>query len=170
MAGTLTLMIGGDRSMVDENLAALEAIGENIYFLGNVGAGETAKVVNNLLVAVHDVATAEALLLAAKGGIDLNQMSDIISNSAGQSWIFEHRAKRMIERDFSPRGVLRILLKDTRIAHELAQSHGLILPLVTLAQQMFQAGVNQGLRDEDDAAVIKVLEGLAEFTLADAEK
>jgi 3-hydroxyisobutyrate dehydrogenase len=168
MAGTLSLMIGGDRSAVEEHRGALEAISDNIYHLGNVGAGESAKAVNQLLVAVHNAATAEALLLAAKGGIDLKQMAEIISTSAGQSWIFEHRAMRMIERDFTPRGVLKILLKDTSIVSDMAESHGLILPLATAARQLFQAGVNSGLEDEDDAAVVKVLEALANFSLPHA--
>ena len=121
--------------------------------------------VNNLLCAVHLVATGEALLLAAKNGINLNLMFDIISQSAGQSWMFENRAKRMTERDFSPKGVLRILLKDTNIINDIARSQDLVLPLTALSQQIFQAAVNQGLGDEDDSAVVKVLEGLANYTL-----
>jgi putative dehydrogenase len=170
MAGTLSLMIGGDRSAVEEHRAALEAISANIYCLGDVGAGQAAKAVNQILVAVHNVATAEALLLAARSGIDLKQVFNIISTSAGQSWIFEHRAMRMIERDFTPRGVLKILLKDTSIVQDLGESLGLVLPLASVARQMFQAGVNMGLEDEDDAAVVKVIEALAQFSLADAQE
>lgn len=170
MAGTLSLMIGGDPGAVEEHRAALEAVSANMYHLGEIGTGEAAKIVNNLLVAVHDVATAEALLLAAKCSIDLKQMFDIISTSAGQSWVFEHRAMRMIERDFTPRGVLKILQKDSNIALETAESHGLVLPLASLARQMFQAGVNQGFEDEDDAAVVKVIEGMADFSLADVKE
>ncbi len=167
MAGTLTLMIGGDRSSVNSCLPALEAISKNLYFLSEVGAGATAKVVNNLLVAVHLVATGEALLLAKKSGIDLNLMFNIISKSAGQSWIFDKLAIHMIERDFSSRGVLKILLKDTNIMNDLARGKGLVLPLANLSQQIFQVAINQGLGDEDASAVIKVLEGLADYSLED---
>jgi 3-hydroxyisobutyrate dehydrogenase-like beta-hydroxyacid dehydrogenase len=77
---------------------------------------------------------------------------------------------RMIERDFTPRGVLKILLKDTSIVQDLGESLGLVLPLASVARQMFQAGVNMGLEDEDDAAVVKVIEALAQFSLADAQE
>lgn len=168
-SGKLTLMIGANKTTVKDNLSALEAISENIYFLNNLGAGAAAKSVNNLLCAIHIIATAEAMLLAAKNKIDLDLIYDIISKSAGQSWIFEHRAKRMASRDFSPRGVLRILLKDTHIMSDLSREHELVLPLTSLSQQIYQAAVNQGLGDEDDSAVIKVLERLAEYSLENIE-
>ncbi len=166
-AGTLSLMIGGDIKAVEEHRAALEAVSSNIYYVGDVGAGETAKLVNNLLVAVHVVATAEAMLLAGKSGVNLRQMFDIVTSSAGRSWIFEHRALRMVDRDFAARGALRILLKDTGIIMDSASALGLPMPLTSTARQVFQAGVNQGFGDEDDSAVVKVLEGIAEFSLAD---
>ena len=165
--GALTLMIGGDRHCVDEHHTALEAISANIYYLGDVGAGAAAKIVNNLLVAVHNLAAAESLMLAAKSGIDLKQMYDIVGNSAGQSWMFDNRAMRMIERDFTPRGALKILLKDMDIALEAAQSYNLVLPLSAITREMFQAGVNQGLGDEGDSASVKVLEQMTNFSLSD---
>jgi 3-hydroxyisobutyrate dehydrogenase-like beta-hydroxyacid dehydrogenase len=129
-AGTLTMMIGGDAKVVEENQIALEAISSKIYHMGEVGTGESAKAINQLLVAIHNVAAAEALLLASKSGIPLRQMYDIIKNSAGYSWMFEHRAMRMIERDFKSRGVLRVLLKDTNIVMATAQSLELVLPMI----------------------------------------
>ena len=169
-AGTLALMIGGSRDALEEHRGVLEAVSGNIYHLGDVGMGETAKAINQVLVAVHGTVTAEALLLAARSGIDLKQMYSIINNSAGGSYMFKWRAMRMIERDFSPHGVLRILLKDTNIVLSLAESLGLPMPLTSIVRQMFQAGVNQGLGDEDDAAVVKVLEQMAGFSLSDVKK
>ncbi len=169
-AGTLALMIGGSREALEDHRGVLEAVSGNIYHLGDVGMGETAKAINQVLVAVHDAVTAEALLLAARSGIDLKQMYSIINNSAGGSYMFKWRAMRMIDRDFSAHGVLRILLKDTNIVLSLAESLGLPMPLTSIVRQMFQAGVNQGLGDEDDAAVVKVLEQMAGFSLADVKK
>ncbi len=169
-AGTLALMVGGSREALEEHRRVLEAVSGNIYHLGDVGMGETAKAVNQVLVVVHDVAAAEALMLAAKSGIDLKQMYSIINNSAGGSYMFKWRAMRMIDRDFTSHGVLRILLKDTNIVSDLAESVGLPMPLTSVARQMFQAGVNQGLGDEDDGAVVKVLEQMAGFSLADVKK
>jgi len=166
MAGTLSVMIGGDAEAVNENRKALEAIGSNIYHFGDVGTGESAKAINQLLVSVNNVAVAEAMLLAARSGLDLKQVHDLITNSAGNSWIFQHRAMRMIERDFVPRGVLRILLKDAGIVADAAASMGLVLPVITLARQLYQAGVNNGWGDEDDSAVVKVLEQLARCSVA----
>ncbi len=165
MAGTLTIMIGGPQEAVEKNRKALEAIGTNIYYMGQVGSGSSAKTINQLLVAVHNVAAAEALLLASKSGIKLELMYDIIKTSAGYSWMFEHRAMRMVQRDFKPRGVLRILLKDTNIVMETAQSLDLVLPVAGLVRQLFQAGVNCGLGDEDDSAIVKVLEKLTHYEL-----
>jgi len=169
-AGTLALMIGGSREALEEHRGVLEAVSGNIYHLGDVGMGETAKAINQVLVAVHDAVTAEALLLAARSGIDLKEMYSIINNSAGGSYMFKWRALRMIDRDFTPHGVLKILLKDTNIVLNLAESLGLPMPLTSIVRQMFQAGVNQGLGDEDDAAVVKVLEQMAGFSLADVKK
>ena len=169
-AGTLALMIGGSREALEDHRGVLEAVSGNIYHLGDVGMGETAKAINQVLVAVHDAVTAEALLLAARSGIDLKEMYSIINNSAGGSYMFKWRAMRMIDRDFTPHGVLKILLKDTNIVLNLAESLGLPMPLTSIVRQMFQAGVNQGLGDEDDAAVVKVLEQMAGFSLADVKK
>jgi 3-hydroxyisobutyrate dehydrogenase len=165
IAGTLTIMIGGPQEAVEENRKALEAIGSNIYHLGEVGSGASAKTINQLLLAIHNVAAAEALLLAAKSGIKLELIYDIIKNCAGYSWMFEHRAMRMIQRDFEPRGVLRILLKDTNIVMEAAQSLDLVLPVTGIVRQLYQAGVNCGLGDEDDSAIVKVLEKLTHYEL-----
>ncbi len=166
MAGTLSIMIGGDAAAVDENRKALEAIGRNIYHFGDVGAGESAKAINQILVAVNNAAVAEAMLLAARSGLDLKEVHNLISNSAGNSWIFQHRAMRMIERDFVPRGVLRILLKDAGIVTDAAESMGLVLPVINLTRQLYQAGVNNGWGDEDDSAVVKVLEQLSQYSIA----
>ena len=169
-AGTLTLMIGGDHEAVEEHRGALEAVSSNIYYLGDAGMGETAKAVNQVLVAVHYVATAEALLLAARSGLDLKQMLEIIVNSEGYSRIFETRGIRMIDRKFEPIGVLKTIVKDTGFVLNTADSLSLPMPMTSLARQMFQVGVNQGLGEEGSSAIIKVLEKLAGFSLADIEK
>jgi 3-hydroxyisobutyrate dehydrogenase-like beta-hydroxyacid dehydrogenase len=154
-------MIGGDANAVSQHRKALEAIGGNIYHFGEVGSGESAKAINQILVAVNNLAVAEAMLLASKSGLDLKEVFKLISNSAGNSWIFQHRAMRMIERDFQARGILGILLKDTSIVVDAARSLELVLPITTMAQQLYQAGVNAGLADEDDSSIIKILEKLA---------
>ncbi|MBW1992838.1 MAG: NAD(P)-dependent oxidoreductase [Deltaproteobacteria bacterium] len=164
-AGTLSLMIGGDTGAVTEHRKALEAISANIYHFGDVGAGESAKAINQLLVAVNNVATDEAMLLASKSGLNLKEIYNLISNSAGNSWIFQHRAMRMIEHDFKPRGILGILLKDTSIVTKTAASLKLVLPITTLVQQLYQAGVNAGFGSMDDSAIVRVLETLSSYSI-----
>ena len=135
-AGTLALMIGGPREALEEHRAALEAVSRKIFHLGDVGAGETAKAVNQVLVAVHYVVTAEALLLAAKSGLDPKQMIEIIGSSEGTSRIFETRGIRMIDRKFEPIGVLKTLVKDTGFVLDTADSLGLPMPLTSIVRQM----------------------------------
>jgi 3-hydroxyisobutyrate dehydrogenase-like beta-hydroxyacid dehydrogenase len=165
--GTLTLMIGGQREAIEEHRLALEAISSKIYHLGDAGMGETAKAVNQALVAIHYVATAETLLLAARSGLDLKQMLEIIINSEGYSRIFETRGIRMMDRKFEPIGVLKVIVKDTGFVLNAADSFGLPMPMTSVARQMFQAGVNQGLGEEGSSAIVKVLEKMAGFSLAD---
>lgn len=164
--GTLTLMIGGQRDAIEEHRRALEAVSGKIYHLGDTGMGETAKAVNQALVAIHYVATAEALLLAARSGLDLKQMLEIIINSEGYSRIFETRGIRMMERKFEPIGVLKVIVKDTGIVLNTADAFDLPMPMTSIARQMFQGGVNQGLGEEGSSAVVKVLEKMAGFSLA----
>lgn len=164
-AGTLSIMVGGDPSALEEHRCAFEAIGSNIYHFGNVGSGESAKAINQLLVSVNNIAVAEAMMLASRSGLNLEDVHNLISNSAGNSWIFQHRATRMIERDFIPRGVLRILLKDISIVRDTAESLDLVLPMTNLAGQLYQAGVNAGWGDEDDSAIVKVLERLTNYSI-----
>ncbi len=168
--GTLTLMIGGPREALEEHRPALEAVSRKIFHLGDVGMGETAKAVNQVLVAVHYAATAEALLLAARSGVDLKQMLEVIANSEGNSRIFESRSSRMIERKFEPVGVLKTIVKDTGFVLNTADSLGLPMPLTSVARQLFQAGVNQGLGQEGSSAIVKVLEKMAGFSLEDRSK
>jgi putative dehydrogenase len=164
-AGTLSIMIGGDAKALEDNREALEAIGKHIFHMGGVGAGESAKSINQMLVATNMVAAAEAMLLASRNGINLRKMYDIIKNSDGYSRMFEHRAMRMVERDFKTRGALRILVKDTNIVMESAKAVGIVLPIIGLVGQLFQAGLNAGFGDEDDSAIVKILEKLSCYQL-----
>jgi len=169
-AGTLTLMIGGDPAAIEQHRLALEAVSSHIYYLGHAGMGETAKAIKQALVAIHYVATAEALLLTARSGIDLKKMLEIITNSEGYSKIFETRGIRMIDRKFEAIGVLKTIVKDTGFVLNTADSWGLPMPMTSVARQMFQIGVNQGFGEEGSSAVVKVLEILAGFCLADIKK
>lgn len=160
--GTLTIMVGGPQDVLEECRPVLQAMSTNIYHAGaEVGAGQTLKMVNQMLVGVHEVAAAEAMVLGMKAGIDPDLLYDVVSRSAGDSWIFRNRMERVIARDFSSKGALEILLKDLGIVLSAAQELQMPLLLAPVAYQVYQMAAVAGLANEDDSAVVKVIEGLA---------
>ena len=96
-------------------------MGKNIYYLGGLGNGLSLKLVNNLLVAVNNLAVAEALVLGRKAGLDPRTILEAIPKSAGDSWIFRNRAPQMVGRDFTCRGELDILVKDLNCVLEMGK-------------------------------------------------
>ncbi len=168
-AGKLALMIGGDEKILQANQKALEAVAANINRFGDVGAGEAAKAINQILVAINLIAAGEAMVLASKCNLDLKKVYDMVSNSGGNSNMFAERAIYMMERDFETRGALSLMLKDTNIVMDAVKSLNLVLPLTDLSNQLFQAGFNNGWGDEDCAAVVKTVEQLSNHTIGSSK-
>ena len=160
-AGTLTIMVGGEKAEFERCRNIFEAMGRNIYYLGALGSGLSLKLVNNLLVAVNGLAVAEAMVLGAKAGLDPQMILDIIPKSAGDSWMFRNRAYRMVDRDFACRGELDILLKDLSFIMDMGRSLKIPLFLSAVAKEIFQMANCLGYGKEDDAAVVKALEKIA---------
>ena len=160
-AGTLSLMVGGNKESYERCLPLLQAMGKNIYYLGALGNGLSLKLVNNLLVAVNNLAVAEAVSLGTKAGLDPRLILEVIPKSAGDSWMFRNRAYRMVDRDFACRGELDILVKDLGYVLEMAKSIKLPLVLSTLAREIYQMASNLGYGKEDDSAVVKAVETMA---------
>ena len=105
------------------------------------------------------MSAAEAIMLAKKEKIDLNQIFKIINNSSGQSWMFADRGERMIKKKyFKPLSRLSIFKKDMKLANELRKKHFINLPLTKVALKMYEKGCKQGLENFDDSAVIRLLE------------
>jgi 3-hydroxyisobutyrate dehydrogenase len=162
-AGTLTIMVGGATADVERCRPVLDAFCGNVFHVGQeAGAGQGAKLVNQLLVATHLVATSEALLLAARTGLDLSYVQKIIGTCAGNSVIFSSRAPVMIDRSFKTGGKVGILIKDARLVLEAAHSASAPLPLMASALQVLEAARAFGLANEDDAAIIKAYEALTQ--------
>ena len=158
-AGRLTLMVGAADDDLELCRPVLQTFSENLFHVGTeAGAGQAAKLVNQLLVVTHLVATAEALNLAARSGCDVRQIYDIISTSVGNSRIFGARAPTVLDRSFKTGGSLNILVKDARLVLGAGQAANAPLPLATAAAQVFEMARVMGLGDEDDAAVAKVYE------------
>jgi len=160
-AGTLSIMVGGDKAAFEKCRNIFQAMGKNVYHLGPVGSGLSLKLVNNLLVAVNGLAVAEALVLGKKAGLDPEIILEVIPKSAGDSWMFRNRAPQMVHRDFTCRGELDILLKDLGFILDMASSLKLPLTLSAVAKEIYQMASCLGYGKEDDSIIIKAVEKMA---------
>jgi putative dehydrogenase len=162
-AGELSIMAGGPDEVFERCRAALEVLGANIYHVGkSVGDGQAVKMINQLMVCVHNAIAAEALTFGARLGLDQTLLLEIIGHSAGNSWIFSNRGPRMVERAFTPpKSALHILVKDLGFVIEAANSLGHPLVLGSATHQIYKTAVAQGLKDLDDSVLIKLAEQLA---------
>jgi putative dehydrogenase len=158
-SGELSIMVGGPDETVAAARPLLEALGDaaRIAHVGpNLGDGSAMKMVNQLLVGIHIVAAAEAMALAARLGLDPDQVYEVISASMASSQAFVNRVPRLIEGTFTPTiSRLDIFVKDLTIVAESTAELGLELPLMDAARRMFESGVAEGLAAEDDIGLIR---------------
>lgn len=161
-AGTLTIMVGGDKAHVDTAMPLLTAIGRNIRHMGEVGTGDAMKMVNNLLLGVNMAVLGEALVLGAKSGLSAETMLEVISQSSGASYALTAKLPNFImKRNFAPGFAVDLQYKDLELAVESAKSMAMPLPLANAAQQVYELARASGLGREDISAVVKVWEKLA---------
>ena len=164
--GTLTIMVGGPAAACQRAQPVFDAMGAVVRYVGPTGAGAAAKLVNQLLVGIHKVAAAEAMLLAAKSGADPALVFELVNSGWGQSFILGRNAPAMLDRDFEGvRTQLRVFLKDLGLIRELAQDLDTPIPAGDLAHRLFQEAVAQGLGDLDGAAIVLPLEEQAGFQI-----
>jgi 3-hydroxyisobutyrate dehydrogenase/2-hydroxy-3-oxopropionate reductase len=154
-AGTLTVMVGGDEVTFNRALPVLEQFGSKIRLCGPVGSGQAIKLVNQLLVAVHTTASAEAAALAVHLGADLSTVQDVIGTSFGSSAMLLRNLPRFIAQDFSPATPIGLIAKDLSIIHREAANAGVQLLLGSVAEQCFLDAGGRGWTGEDMAAVVK---------------
>ena len=158
-AGTLTTMIGGAEADLALVRPALEAFTGRIYHLGaEAGAGQAAKMANQLLVVVHHVAAAEALLLGTRNGVDAEQLLEVLTSGSANSYILGHRGRAILDRSFKTGGSLAILVKDARLVNQAAESSATPIFAMAAAKQVFELASSMGLAGEDDAAVARAYE------------
>jgi len=161
--GTLTIMMGGAAEVIEKITPVLSSIGKKLNHVGEIGAGDTVKAVNNLLLGANMVAVAEALVLGRKAGLDADTMYDIISKSSGGSYALTAKYDNYISKgNFNPGFMIDLQYKDLQLAIDTAKD--LQVPLMTgnMAQQMFETARAEGLGREDISAVIKVFEKWAD--------
>lgn len=158
-AGTLTIMAGGDKETFDKALPVLKTMGEKVILVGDIGAGNTIKLVNNLLLGINMVAVSEAFALGAKAGIGAETMYDIISQSSGSSYALTAKYKNYIAKgNFKPGFAIDLQHKDLELAVETAKDLQMPLPIGNLAQQMLEIARAKGMGNEDISAAIKLYE------------
>ena len=159
--GEMTVMASGPDEAFDKLAPVLDAIAFSVYRIGSeIGMGATVKIIHQLLAGVHIAVGAEAMAMAAKAGIPLDMMYKVVTNAAGNSWMFENRMKHVVEGDYSPKSMVDIFVKDMGLVTDVAQSLNFPIYLGSTAYQMFTSASNEGHGKEDDSAVIKVFKGL----------
>lgn len=165
--GTLSVMVGGDAADLDRARPFLEAVSQAITHVGPVGAGQTTKLVNQILVVVNQLAASEALLLAQAAGLDLDTVLAAVTPGAAGSWMLANRGPQMIERDWRPGFTIDLQQKDLRLALEAADRLGVPVPGTALVFQLYRSLQSQGLGAEGNHALVKALEELAGIRLGE---
>ena len=160
--GEMTVMASGSDPAFKRLQPVLEATAIKVFRIGKeIGLGSMVKIIHQLLAGVHIAAGAEAMAMAAKAGIPLDLMYEVVTNAAGNSWMFENRMQHVVEGDYSPKSMVDIFVKDLGIVTDTAQSLKFPLYLGSTAYQMFTSASNDGHGSEDDSAVIKIFKGIS---------
>jgi 3-hydroxyisobutyrate dehydrogenase len=161
-AGQMSVMASGAPDAFEQCRAVFDAICARLYRLGDQpGQGSKVKMINQLLAGVHIAAAAEAMALGIKAGCDPEALYEVISNSAGSSWMFQNRVPHILQGDYTPLSAVNIFVKDLGIVLDYAKKSIFPLPLSAAAHQMFMQASAAGHGGEDDAAVIKIFPGIA---------
>ena len=160
-SGQMTMMTAGKPEAYTIADPFLNAMAAKVYKLGDsAGAGSKVKIINQLLAGVHIAAAAEAMALGLREGVDAAALYEVITNSAGNSWMFENRMAHVLAADYTPLSAVDIFVKDLGIVLDMARATKFPLPLSSTAHQMFMQASTAGFAKEDDSAVIKIFPGI----------
>ena len=170
-SGELTFMASGSPRAFASAESILAATSAKVFRLGDApGIGSLVKTVNQLLAGVHIATAAEAIALAAKAGADTRAVYDVISASAGNSWMFGNRVPHMLDDDYSPLSAIEIFVKDLGLVLNTGHELRLPLPMAAAAHQLFLAAAGAGHGRLDDAAVVKVYEQAGDFKVSSPKR
>jgi 3-hydroxyisobutyrate dehydrogenase len=160
-SGEMTVMAAAREPAWAVAEPVLQAMAAKVYRLGDrAGNGSKVKIINQLLAGVHIAAAAEAMALGIREGVDPVSLYDVITHSAGNSWMFENRMAHVIAGDYTPLSAVDIFVKDLGLVLDTARASKFPLPLASTAHQMFMQASSAGFAREDDAAVIKIFPGI----------
>ncbi len=155
--GALTILASGSPEAFSKARPALSAMAAKVYELGGeAGLGAAFKMINQLLAGVHIAAASEAMAFAARQGLDLAKVYEVITASAGNSWMFENRMPHVLAGDYTPHSAVDIFVKDLGIIQDMARDVKFPVPVAASALQMFLAASGMGLGRDDDASVARV--------------
>ena len=163
--GTLTIMVGGSEEALKVARPVLEAMGKTITHIGGPGSGQIAKAANQIMVSAQMVAMAELLVFSQKAGADPRKVVEAIKGGSAQCWTLDVKPPRLFYGNRTPGFKARMQAKDLNIVLETAREYAIPLPATALGSQLFNAMVAEGMGDQDNSAVIAILEQLAGVTL-----
>jgi 2-hydroxy-3-oxopropionate reductase len=161
IAGTLSIMVGGDQETFKRCMPVFQALGKTIVHVGESGAGQVVKACNQILVALIIEAVSEALVLGSKAGVDPAKILQVLGGGLAANRVMELRGASMLAHDFTPGGRIRFHHKDLGIALEAGRTYGVSLPVTALVDQMFASLEIKGRGDLDHSALLTYLEDLA---------
>jgi L-threonate 2-dehydrogenase len=160
-SGEMTMMTAGKPAAYARCEGLLDAMAAKVYKLGDqAGNGSKVKIINQLLAGVHIAAAAEAMALGLREGVDAAALYEVITHSAGNSWMFENRMAHVLKADYTPLSAVDIFVKDLGLVLDTARASKFPLPLASTAHQMFMQASTAGYAKEDDSAVIKIFPGI----------
>ena len=160
-AGTLTIMCGGEDADVARAMPLFEAMGEKVVHAGEAGQGQAVKVISQGVTAVNCATLAQALVLARQAGVDAEALLDVMEGGSADSTMRALKGRRMLDHDFTPLFRLAHMLKDVELCIAVARAAGGSFPFAALSGELYGAGMGRGLAEQDFAAVLEVIEGLA---------
>lgn len=163
IAGTLTIMVGGEETAFQKILPLLQVLGKKITYIGASGAGQIAKACNQIMVAAQMTAMAEALVLAQKSGVDPARVVEAIREGAARCWALDTKPPRLLQRELSPGFKSHMQLKDLNIVLETGKAEGIQLPLTAVSQQLYHLMQMAGAGELDNSAVLLMVEALADL-------
>jgi 3-hydroxyisobutyrate dehydrogenase-like beta-hydroxyacid dehydrogenase len=156
--GSLIFMIGGDEAVIERLKPLFDAMGKQVFRMGETGKGQATKLVMNLQIAMIFEGFAEALTLATKLGVDVEKLIPLIQASMVRSGVVDYKAPFLLKRDFSPNFPLRLMLKDIHLALEAAREKRVRLPGLEAVEEVYDVAAEEGQRDLDYAATLTLLE------------
>lgn len=160
-AATLAIMVGGDAAVLERAQPVLRAIGPNIFHVGPVGAGNTAKAINNMMASVNALAMMEGVALGVKAGLDPLLIYEVVKASSGASKALERIPNALIPRNFEPGFKVQLMNKDLETFTTIAKELHVPITFANIAQQYQQAAMAAGLSERDTSVAMTIIEQLA---------